>query len=124
MHDYVKNLAKVVRAAREEAHLSQAALAEQIGCDERTILNIENDRGNPKFEVLCQIIAYLHIPADRIFHPDTATDGLKKQKLLLMLQECDEQEAAEIPVFLPGESQGRGSLVGCRLWGLHRVGHD
>ena len=30
------------------------------------------------------------------------------------------------PVFLPGESQGRRSLVGCRLWGLgsHRVGHD
>ena len=21
------------------------------------------------------------------------------------------------PVFLPGESQGRGNLVGCRLWG-------
>ena len=98
MHDYVKNLAKVVRAAREEAHLSQAALAEQIGCDERTILNIENDRGNPKFEVLCQIIAYLHIPADQIFFPppDAATDGLKKQKLLLMLQEYNEQEAAEI----------------------------
>ena len=28
------------------------------------------------------------------------------------------------PVFLPGESQGRGSLVGCCLWGQHRVGHD
>ena len=28
------------------------------------------------------------------------------------------------PVFLPGESQGRGSLVGCRLWGRHRVGHN
>ena len=27
------------------------------------------------------------------------------------------------PVFLPGESQGRGSLVGCGLWG-RRVGHD
>ena len=23
----------------------------------------------------------------------------------------------EMAVFLPGESQGRGSLVGCRLWG-------
>ena len=23
----------------------------------------------------------------------------------------------DTPVFLPGESQGRGSLVGCRLWG-------
>ena len=22
-----------------------------------------------------------------------------------------------IPVFLPGESQGQGRLVGCRLWG-------
>ena len=27
------------------------------------------------------------------------------------------------PVFLPGESQGQGSLVGCHLWD-HRVGHD
>ena len=27
------------------------------------------------------------------------------------------------PGFLPGESQGQGSLVGCCLWG-HRVGHD
>ena len=27
------------------------------------------------------------------------------------------------PLFLPGESQGRGSLVGCRLWG-RRVRHD
>ena len=27
------------------------------------------------------------------------------------------------PVFLPGESQGWGSLVGCRLWG-RTVGHD
>ena len=27
------------------------------------------------------------------------------------------------PVFWPEESQGRGSVMGCRLWG-HRVGHD
>ena len=27
------------------------------------------------------------------------------------------------PMFLPGESQGRGSLVGCHLC-PHRVGHD
>ena len=26
-------------------------------------------------------------------------------------------------MFLPGESQGRWSLVGCHLWGC-RVGHD
>ena len=28
-----------------------------------------------------------------------------------------EKEWQPIPVFLPGESQGRGSLVGCCLWG-------
>ena len=28
-----------------------------------------------------------------------------------------EKETATTPVFLPGESQGRGSLVGCCLWG-------
>ena len=27
-----------------------------------------------------------------------------------------EKEMATTPVFLPGESRGRGSLVGCRLW--------
>ena len=29
-----------------------------------------------------------------------------------------------IPVFLPRESQERGSLVGCHLWGRNRVRHD
>ena len=28
-----------------------------------------------------------------------------------------EKEMATTPVFLPGESQGRRSLVGCSLWG-------
>ena len=28
-----------------------------------------------------------------------------------------ENEWQPTPVFLPGESQGQGSLVGCRLWG-------
>ena len=28
-----------------------------------------------------------------------------------------EKEMATTPAFLPGESQGWGSLVGCRLWG-------
>ena len=28
-----------------------------------------------------------------------------------------ERKWQPIPVFLPGESQGQGSLAGCRLWG-------
>ena len=36
------------------------------------------------------------------------------------VQECADdwrRKWQPTPVFLPGESQGRGSLVGCRLWG-------
>ena len=36
---------------------------------------------------------------------------------------CWRRKWQPTPVFLPGESQGRGSLVGYRLWG-RRVGHD
>ena len=31
---------------------------------------------------------------------------------------CTGEGNGNLLVFLPGESQGRGSLVGCRLWGL------
>ena len=30
---------------------------------------------------------------------------------------ASEKEMQPTPVFLPGESQGWGSLAGCRLWG-------
>ena len=35
-----------------------------------------------------------------------------------------EKEMATTPVFLPGESQGWGSLGGLPSMGSHRVGHD
>ena len=33
------------------------------------------------------------------------------------IHHSQEKKMAPTPVFLPGESQGWGSLVGCRLWG-------
>ena len=75
MHDYVKTLGTVIRKAREEQGLSQASLAEKLGIDVRTIINIENFRGNPKFEVLYPLITTLRIPADRIFYPGSDAIG-------------------------------------------------
>ena len=46
------------------------------------------------------------------------------QNAVLWMQSQKRQNGlCSFPVFLPGESQGRGSLVGCRLWGC-RVGHN
>ena len=36
---------------------------------------------------------------------------------LEIIRNMSKKDAIYTPVFLPGESQGRGSLVGCRLWG-------
>ena len=35
-----------------------------------------------------------------------------------------EKEWQPTPELLPEESQGQGSLVGCRLWGCTESGHD
>ena len=67
MQDIKQNLANAVREARTELGLSQEKLAEILNLDQRTILNIEAGRGNPKFEKLYPLITYLKIPADKIF---------------------------------------------------------
>ena len=93
MHDYVKTLGTVIRNAREEQGMTQALLAEKLGIDVRTIINIENFRGNPKFEVLYPLITTLKIPADQIFYPNSDTTGSAKCQLLWELQNCTEEEA-------------------------------
>ena len=46
-------------------------------------------------------------------HPVMKPEHLNKEELPFSAT----RESLRTPVFLPGESQGRGSLVGCRLWG-------
>ena len=59
MQDIKQNLVNAVREARTELGLSQEKLAEILNLDQRTILNIEAGRGNPKFEKLYPLITYL-----------------------------------------------------------------
>ena len=44
-------------------------------------------------------------------------EGLQFSLLPLYSQLKKRRKWQPTPVFLPGESQGWGSLVGCRLWG-------
>ena len=91
---YMKeNLAHIVREARMGLGLSQEKLAEILGFDSRTILNIEAGRGNPKFDNLCSLITYLNLSANDIFYPDSAGEKPIIQKLSMLLNGCSEQEA-------------------------------
>ena len=93
MQDIKQVLADVVRESRTKLGLSQEKLAEHLGLDTRTILNIEAGRGNPKFEILYPIITYLKIPADTVFYPDSENEQPNLQKLLTTLKDCTDQEA-------------------------------
>ena len=91
---YMKeNLAHLVREARMGLGLSQEKLAEILGFDSRTILNIEAGRGNPKFDNLCSLVTYLNLSADDIFYPDSTGEKPIIQKLSMLLNGCSEQEA-------------------------------
>ena len=96
MQDIKQNLADAIRKSRTELGLSQEKLAEILGFDSRTILNIENGRGNPKFEKLHPLITYLKIPANKIFYPASTNQQPNLQKLLTLLNDCTEQEAADL----------------------------
>ena len=56
------------------------------------------------------------IPVFEEVTPDEA--GLWEGRLIATYELClGRRQWQPTPVFLPGESQGQGSLVGCRLWG-------
>lgn len=93
MQDAKKNLAKVVRNARNEHGLTQEKLAEALGFDNRTIINIESGNGNPKFEKLFPLINYLKIPGEQVFSLESNHEKPELQKLLAELNDCTEKEA-------------------------------
>jgi len=96
MPDYSRVLGDVVKIARERAGLTQAEVAASIDRDPRTILNIENYKGNPKLEVLYPLIRSLKIDAREIFFPEMNVNSPSVQQLRLLVTNCNEEEAAAI----------------------------
>ena len=61
MPEYSRILGDVVKVARGKSGLTQAEVAVAIHRDTRTVLNIENYKGNPKLEVLYPLVRTLKI---------------------------------------------------------------
>ena len=85
MSEYAEILGDVVKAKRLELNLTQSEVAEKVDVDVRTILNIENHKGNPKWEVLYPLIRALKIDATMLFYPalNKERDDLTRFYLLL-----------------------------------------
>ena len=97
--DFVHALGDTVKMARKRLGLTQQKAAETCSVDTRTILNIENYRGNPKMEILFPLVRGLQIDSRAIFYPEKELDNPNASQLQCLLRDCTEQEAAAlIPV--------------------------
>lgn len=100
MPEYTYTLGDVVKRARGKSGLTQSEVAEAANIDVRTVLNIENYKGNPKMEVLYPLVRVLKIDAREIFYPEIHRKTPALCQLRLLIEDCDEEEAAAIiPIF-------------------------
>ncbi|MBE6935102.1 MAG: helix-turn-helix transcriptional regulator [Ruminococcaceae bacterium] len=100
MPEYARPLGDAVKRARGKLDMTQCEVAEAADIDVRTVLNIENYKGNPKMEVLYPLVRVLQIDAREIFNPQFGQDSPALQQLRLLIEECSEEEAsAIIPVL-------------------------
>lgn len=99
MKEFSRPLGDAVKRARGEQDLTQAQVAGMIGKDTRTVMNIENYKGNPKMEVLYPLIRALQIDSREIFNPEMGRESPSIRRLFFLIADCSEQEAAAlIPV--------------------------
>lgn len=100
MPEYSRTLGDAIKRARGRAGLTQSEVADAANIDVRTVLNIENYKGNPKLEVLYPLVRALHLDAREIFNPEIQREAPSLRQLRLLIEECSEDEAeAIVPIF-------------------------
>lgn len=92
MNQSVSALGDAVREIRKQKNLSQEALAERVGVCKRTIIDIEKNTGNPKFEILCMLVRELDLPLYQVFYPEASEDLEIKNVLIKEINDCTDYE--------------------------------
>lgn len=92
MFEYQRILGDRVRDERKRRHLTQPQLAALVHSNKRTILEIENHRGNPKLETLFELLTFLEIDPYTIFFPESKVRSEGLIQLELLLHTCSEEQ--------------------------------
>lgn len=95
-------LADAVKLARERLHLTQQQAADRVGIYKKTLLNIENRRGNPKLDTIAALIRGLEINPMEIFYPESSQDSGAYSQLRMLISQCSEKEAERMMTVIPG----------------------
>lgn len=96
MQECSQRLADAIKKARLELGLTQEQVAEKSGTDVRTIINMEQGRGNPKLETLFPLIRALKMDSREIFDAVSNLDAPSIRHLHLLVDDCSEDEAATL----------------------------
>lgn len=100
MHEFSRPLGDTVKRARGKLNMTQSEVASSANIDVRTVLNIENYKGNPKLEVLYPLVRKLNIDPNELFYPELQRNSPALNQLRLLVEQCNEDEAvALIPIL-------------------------
>lgn len=75
-----------LRQAREQAGLTQQALADKLGVTKSAIGNYENGVSSPKWDVLVKIFDILHVEPNFLYQDDFSSDELPLTRTLTPIQ--------------------------------------
>ena len=67
-----------VRSERKRQHLTQKQLAERLGMNPRTIIDLETGKSNPKFETVVLVAKELNISVDAAIFPEMVNQTVSK----------------------------------------------
>lgn len=96
MHDFSRPLAESVKKARYKMKLTQEQVGELADTNARTISAIENGQSNTRMNILYPLIRVLRIDPNEIFHSERYTSSSTKDQLLLLIEDCTDEEAAAL----------------------------
>lgn len=110
MSELSRWLGDVFKAAREKTGLSQQDVGRAAGVDNRTILNIENYRGNPWFSNLYPLVRFYKLDPRILFYPEMQQESPSISRLRALINDCTEEEAAAIfPIVESAINMARNS---------------
>ena len=86
-----KLLGDAVKEERLRRNLSQNALAEQVHVSLRTISDIENYNGNPRFENLCLLVSFLNLPIGTVIKGEAEPMDSTMKQIMAELNQCSNE---------------------------------
>jgi len=111
MGNSIYMLGAEVKSARLQAGKTRKELAAKLQVSARHLMEIENGRQKPSFDLLYRMVRELSIPVDRIFYPEEAHNRPTFEQASMMLRMCGDKELGIIVSLLQSLLDGKSYSI-------------